>query len=71
MFLKPNILNSSQAADFLGVSTRTLQRLRDRGKLKYYQDGRIIRYRLTDLEDYLDLHVMPAFSSKKKEVNNE
>jgi excisionase family DNA binding protein len=61
---KFKIKNSSKAAKFLGVSSRTLQRLRDKGKIKYYQDGHIIRYRVEDLEAYLDDHAMPVFGRK-------
>ncbi len=61
-------MNSAQGAEFLNVSSRTLQRLRDQGKVRYYQDSRIIRYKVEDLEEYLLSNVMEPF--ERKEVKN-
>jgi len=47
-------MNSAQAAELMGVSTRTLQRLRDKQLFKFYQCGRIIRYKASDLETFME-----------------
>jgi len=60
--MSKTILNSAQVAELLGVSSRTLQRKRDNGQIRYYQDGRIIRYKYEDVLDYLESHVMEPFA---------
>lgn len=55
-------INSAKAAEFLGVSGRTIQRLRDNGKIRYYKDARIIRYKISDLVEYLENHVYENFN---------
>ena len=47
------------AADFLGVSVRTLQGWRRLNKgPRYYKVSTLVRYRIKDLEDYLAKHVV-------------
>ena len=48
------VMTTEQALKYLKVSIRTLQLLRDTGKVKFSQDGRMIRYRKADLDDYLN-----------------
>ena len=57
-------MNTAMAAEFLKVSTRTLQRLRDTGRIRYYQDSRVIRYFKEDLMEYVTQNVMEPFDSK-------
>jgi excisionase family DNA binding protein len=57
-------LNSAEVAELLGVSSRTLQRKRDSGKIKFYQDGRIVRYSETDIIDYMESHAVEPFNEK-------
>ncbi len=61
-------LNTKQAAEYLQLSTKTIQRKRDQGLLKYYQDGKIIRYCKEDLDNYLTSFVMEPFSIKKGDL---
>lgn len=49
-----NLLNETQAAEYLGLSVRTLQAWRVRGgQVAYARLGRCIRYRLEDLDDWI------------------
>ena len=49
-------INTEAAADFLGVTTRTIANYRGRGMIPFSQVGRIIRYRLDDLHVFLMEH---------------
>ena len=46
-------LNSKDAAIALGITTRTLQTYRDQGMIPYSQFGSKIRYRQSDIQDFL------------------
>ncbi len=46
-------LDTKQVAKLIGVTTRTIQNYRDRGMLPYSQIGRVIRYRASDIQDFL------------------
>ena len=64
-------LNSSQASQYIGVSSRTLTRLRDSGRIEYFKFGRNIRFTEEQLLDFLKEHEMTAFARKgaRKEVD--
>jgi excisionase family DNA binding protein len=53
-----NLFNTEEVCSYLKISKRTLQRKRDTGKIRFIQDGNLIRYRLEDIEAYLNKHVM-------------
>ena len=50
------LLTNIEAAEFLGVKPQTLEAWRCTGKVEipFTRVGRCIRYRLSDLEHYLD-----------------
>lgn len=51
----PNVVSEREAALFLGLAIRTLQNRRWRGlPPRFMRMGRSIRYRLSDLEAYMD-----------------
>lgn len=53
----PSVLDTRGAADFLGVSARTLEGFRVRGGgPRFVKIGGAVRYRLTSLEEYLQHH---------------
>ena len=56
---KPVLLNTDEAADYLGVSTSTLEhwRLAATGP-DFVRLGHQVRYRDVDLEDYIDQQVV-------------
>ena len=61
--MKENIdqrLNSEQAADFLGISKRTLRWMRDVRKIAYRRFGRECVYELSELERVWDEGLVPA-----------
>ncbi len=55
--LNPNILmNRKDAAEFLGVAESTLAYWKCVGRynLKYVKIGRLVKYRIRDLEDFIE-----------------
>ena len=50
----PAWMSSADAAVYLGITTRTLYRLADRGEIAAYQIGRVYRFRVADLDAYLE-----------------
>jgi excisionase family DNA binding protein len=49
-------INTEEAAQFLGVTTRTIANYRFRGLIPFAQVGRVIRYRKEDLNQFLMDH---------------
>ena len=58
---KQSWLTDQQARKYLGISRSTLYRLRERGLITYSQYGKIIRYRLQDLEGFLMSNQVKAY----------
>ena len=67
---KPNgYLSSKEAAAYLNCSERHLFNLRNfYGKLKFYQFGRMVRFKQKDLDDFLEEYVMSPFDVKEGEL---
>lgn len=47
-------ISNREAMNILGVSSRTLQRYRDTGRIPFFKMGRNCRYRLSDVEHALE-----------------
>lgn len=47
-------LSTKEAADRLGVTPRTLYRFIDQGELPGYRLGRVIRLKLTDIDEFIE-----------------
>lgn len=47
-------LSTLKAADRMGITTRTLYRFIDRGDMPAYRFGRVIRLRLSDVDDFIE-----------------
>jgi excisionase family DNA binding protein len=47
-------LGTEEAARRLGITTRTLRRFIESGRLPAYRIGRVIRLKLSDLDAFLD-----------------
>lgn len=47
-------LSTREAAEYLGVTLRTLYRFIDEGQLAAYQFGRVIRLKSPDVESFID-----------------
>lgn len=64
--LKPEqiYVDSQGACDYLKISKRTLQRWRDCGTLKYYQVNKVIRYKISDLDSFVNSFKMEPFNTK-------
>lgn len=64
MHAHDRVLNPREAALLLGISPRQLQRYRLDGKIGYVRYGRrAVRYRLTDLADFIDRQAVPRQAS--------
>ena len=50
--LKVQWMSSNEAAEHLGVTTATLYRFIDEGRLPAYRMGRVIRLKESELEDF-------------------
>jgi len=62
-------LTSKEAAAYLNCSERHLFNLRNfYGKLKFYQFGRMVRFKQKDLDDFLEEYVMSPFDVKEGEL---
>ncbi len=48
------LLDKTEAAKYLRICTRTLDYLREDGKITYCQIGGQIRFRLSDLREYVE-----------------
>ena len=57
-----NLLTTKEAADFLGIPARTLEnwRCNQRYDLPYIKIGRLIRYRIADLENWVQVHTVTS-----------
>lgn len=59
--LAPAWMGTTAAARYLGITTRTLYRLVDRGEVPAYALGRVYRLRRRDLDTYLaSVRVVPG-----------
>lgn len=47
-------VNTEEAAKRLGITTRTLYRFMDQGRLPSYRFGRVFRLKMTDIELFID-----------------
>jgi excisionase family DNA binding protein len=54
------LLNKKAAADALGVSTATLDRLRRSGRLPYRKVGGLIRFLPEDIESFVRMSIVPG-----------
>lgn len=59
---KPNLLTPSQVAEYLGISTETLNvwRSTKRYNLPYIKAGRLVRYRIEDVEAFITSRLQGA-----------
>jgi len=54
-------LNTEEAAKRLGITTRTLYRFMDQGRLPSYRFGRVFRLKMSDIEEFIeDCRVEPG-----------
>lgn len=54
-------LNGTEAANYLGVSNTTFWRWKKAGKIKAYVNGDIVRYKKSDLEEYMETQCVKGF----------
>lgn len=50
----PQWLSTNKAADYLGMTLRTLYRLIDAGDLSAYKFGRVIRLKQSDVDSFIE-----------------
>ncbi len=53
---RPKLLNEREAADYIGLKPSTLTTWRSTGRydLPFIKAGRLVRYRVTDLDRFLE-----------------
>lgn len=49
-----NWMSSEEVCDYIGITKITLQRWRDQSKITYYQIGRTIRYKKSDIDAFME-----------------
>ncbi len=60
-------LNTDQAAYYIGLSSRTLEKMRSSGRgPKFRRHGRHIRYHIADLDDWSDARSGDAASAGRR-----
>ncbi|MFM8401723.1 MAG: helix-turn-helix domain-containing protein, partial [Pirellula sp.] len=50
----PMVVDEDQAAQMLGISRRMVFEFRSKGELQYVKLGRLIRYRVSDIQTFLE-----------------
>jgi excisionase family DNA binding protein len=58
------LYNVEDLAVFLKISRATVYRLIDKKKIRFIRAGKGIRFRLEDVQDYLDKNSVEALSKK-------
>ena len=53
-------MTQKENQELLCISSKTAQKWRDDGKIKYYQIGKIIFYKLSDILELLEKHKIEA-----------
>jgi excisionase family DNA binding protein len=52
--IDPMVVDEDQAAQMLGISRRMVFEFRSKGELQYVKLGRLIRYRVSDIQAFLE-----------------
>lgn len=65
---REKLLTVEEACALLKQSRMTVYRLREAGKLKYYQSGRSVRFAERHVAEYLESIEQPQKKSKKARV---
>ena len=52
--IDPMVVDEDQAAQMLGISRRMVFEFRSKGELRYVKLGRLIRYRVSDIQAFLE-----------------
>lgn len=52
--IDPMVVDEDQAAQMLGISRRMVFEFRSKGELQYVKLGRLIRYRVADIQAFLE-----------------
>ena len=64
--LKEEWMSGEEACEFLNVSKKSLQRYRDAGKLAYSRAGRAVRYKKSDILNFLNKNYFSTDNIKNK-----
>ena len=62
----PSLLDKKRASQMLGISTITLDRLRQRGELPYRSIGRQVRFLESDIISFIDKSTGTGWTPKTK-----
>ncbi|MBR1605134.1 MAG: helix-turn-helix domain-containing protein [Alphaproteobacteria bacterium] len=60
--ITPTLLSTEDAAIYLGISARTLEtwRCKQRYDIPYVRIGSVVRYKISDLDDYISKNTIIA-----------
>lgn len=58
------LLKESEAADALGLCPRTLRKARKEGRLHYVLIGSAVRYRTSDLSEFIEANIKTEATAK-------
>jgi excisionase family DNA binding protein len=63
---REKLLTVAETCEKLNLSRQTIYRLREAGKLKYYQPGRVIRFSEKHIAEYLESIEQPKKPKKAR-----
>ncbi len=63
------LLNTREAARYLGICYRTLQRLIYDRKIAFIRIDSNYRFKITDLDDFIESHRIGSVKNKLEEIN--
>ncbi|MDR0837023.1 MAG: helix-turn-helix domain-containing protein [Propionibacteriaceae bacterium] len=62
------LVSRAESAEMLGLSPRTLDRLTAAGQLTAVRFGRVVRFKLSDLNKLIDSHTCPTVFNTGRNV---
>ena len=66
---KDKLLNTKEASEAFGLSLRMLQEKRRRSEISFIQHGDIVRFRPSDIQQYLNAHYIKSRYLEERRVS--
>ena len=61
--VKDPLLTAAEVANILGVTKRTVMTYKAKGNLAYYQVGRVLRFRQSDIDKHIEENMVKRFKT--------